>query len=73
MNPIIILWAHPRSMSTANVSDSEGIRKISNADEARASAEFEALCRDAPQLRDFLDYHLPFYQQLRAHSLSRYN
>lgn len=54
-----------------NVSDSEGIRKISSAEEGRASTEFEALCQKAPQLRDFLDYHLPFYQQLRAQSLSR--
>jgi hypothetical protein len=53
------------------VSDSEGIHKLPSGDDARASTEFEALCRDAPQLRDFLDYHLPFYQQLRAHSLSR--
>jgi len=51
-----------------NVSDSEGIRKLPSDDEVIANTEFNALCQEAPQLRDFLDYHLPFYQQLRAHS-----
>ncbi len=49
-----------------SVSASSGIRPPADDDTA---AEFERLCRDAPQLRDFLDTHQPYYERLRAFSL----
>ncbi len=53
-----------------NVSDSSGIRTISKAENVAARAEFDDLCRVEPGLRQMLDHHLPFYQQLKSHSLS---
>ena len=128
MNPVIFLWAHPRSMSTAierimrergdleclhepflhyyylhrsskplphfdseqalswddsstpgdwqyvegwhqSVSASRGIRAQAPRDAQRVAEEFAQLCREAPQLEQYLQHHLPFYQQLREHSL----
>ncbi len=54
-----------------SVSDSSGIRQASEQDSEKTAAEFDALCLEAPQLRQYLDHHLPFYQRMREHSLSR--
>lgn len=56
MNPIIFLWAHPRSMSTA-------IERI-----MRERGDFD--CLHEPflhyyYLQRYLQHHLPFYQKLR--------
>lgn len=53
-----------------SVSDSSGIRRAATGDAAEALTEFETLCLAAPQLREFLDFHLPFYEHLREHSLA---
>lgn len=54
-----------------SVTRSQGIRPTSTAREAQIEAEFAACCEKAPQLRDFLDHHLPYYSKLRQHSLGR--
>lgn len=54
-----------------NVSASQGIRSARKDEAERAAAEFETACIEAPQLRAFLDHHLPYYQRLREFSLSR--
>ncbi|MGI9308528.1 MAG: hypothetical protein ACR2P6_04650, partial [Gammaproteobacteria bacterium] len=51
-----------------NVSESQGIRALSEAEAEQAKAEFDLLCARAPQLMDYLQHHLPCYQRLRAHS-----
>ena len=53
-----------------SVSDSSGIRQNNAQDLAKTTAEFESLCCEAPQLREYLDFHLPFYECLREHSLA---
>jgi hypothetical protein len=82
MNPIIFLWAHPRSMSTA-------IERV-----MRERCDFDCLhepflryyylqrvnpervnqplphCQSAPHLKGCLEHHLPFYHKLRKHSLT---
>ena len=82
MNPIIFLWAHPRSMSTA-------IERV-----MRERGDFDCLhepflrcyylmrvnlervnkplphCQSTPHLKGYLEHHLPFYQKLRKHSLT---
>ena len=57
----------------ASVRDSGGIRRESDDAESRAQEKFNRLCQQAPQLRDYLQHHLPFYRQLRAYSLLRQN
>ena len=52
-----------------SVSYSSGIREAAAGDAAKILTEFERLCLAAPQLREFLDFHLPFYERLREHSL----
>jgi len=54
-----------------SVSASRGIRAKAPRDEQRVTDEFAQLCREAPQLAQYLQHHLPFYQQLREHSLDR--
>ena len=56
----------------ASVRDSRGIRRESEDTHAKARQEFDRLCQQAPQLRDYWQHHAPFYRQLRAHSLLRY-
>jgi hypothetical protein len=53
------------------VSESSGIRQDNAQDSATTAAEFEALCCEAPQLREYLDFHQPYYDRLRQYSLSR--
>ena len=55
----------------ASVKDSGGIRRQSQEDQQRAEVEFDELCNTAPQLREFLQHHQPFYEQLREFSLTR--
>lgn len=55
----------------ASVSESGGIRQEDREAEVETEAEFEALCEVAPQLREFLDHHKPFYRQLQDLSLTR--
>lgn len=52
-----------------DVSSSRGIRPPAADEERRAAEAFEQLCREAPQLGEFLDHHLPFYRQLQQVSL----
>ena len=54
-----------------SVSASRGIRAKAPRDEQRVTDEFSQLCREAPQLAQYMQHHLPFYQQLREHSLDR--
>jgi hypothetical protein len=82
MNPIIFLWAHPRSMSTA-------IERV-----MREGGDLDCLhepflryyylervnlervnkllphCQSTPHLKGYLEHHLPFYHKLRKHSLT---
>lgn len=53
-----------------SVSDSSGIRAASGSADEQAEIEFDQLSRKAPQLNDFLQHHLPFYQQLKQYSLT---
>jgi hypothetical protein len=53
-----------------SVSASNGIRQREPADYAAVQADFEALCNKAPQLNEFLDFHLPFYERLREYSIN---
>lgn len=53
-----------------NVSDSKGIKQQTTADQEKYRLEFESLCRQAPQLQDFLDHHLPFYERLKQQSIT---
>jgi len=54
-----------------SVSDSSGIRPDNAQDSAKTTAEFESLCLEAPQLREYLDFHQAYYERLREYSLSR--
>ena len=49
---------------------SSGIRPLSDTDTRAKSGEFEQQCKLAPQLADYLQHHLPYYQKLRRHSLT---
>ncbi len=53
-----------------SVRDSAGIHAPDD-DAARAGEAFAAAAEEAPQLRDYLEHHRPFYQRLQRHSLSR--
>jgi len=53
-----------------SVSASKGIRTLSSTEEQARTEEFEQLCRQAPQLRDYLHHHLPYYRKLCECSLS---
>lgn len=54
-----------------SVSESQGIRAVSEAEAEQARAEFDRLCVKAPQLVDYLQHHRPFYERLRLHSVTR--
>jgi hypothetical protein len=54
-----------------SVSDSQGIRAAAANEAEQAAAEFAELCVEAPQLSGYLEHHLPFYERLRALSLTR--
>jgi len=54
-----------------SVSDSQGIRVASGQEAEQAAIEFDQLCQQAPQLNEFLNHHLPFYEQLKRHSVTR--
>lgn len=45
---------------------SGGIQAMSAEEEAAQRAEFEAAAAEAPQLRDFLEHHRPFYERAKA-------
>jgi hypothetical protein len=53
-----------------SVSASKGIKNLSRSDEQARASEFERLCEQAPQLRDYLQHHLPYYRKLCAYSLT---
>ena len=53
-----------------SVSTSRGIRARAPRNDQRMVEEFERLCVEAPQLQQYLQHHLPFYQRLREHSLA---
>ncbi|MEO3415587.1 hypothetical protein AAFO92_13100 [Roseovarius sp. CAU 1744] len=52
------------------VSSSAGIRPVDEGEAARKQREFEACAREAPQLQEFLDHHLPFYRNLQAQAMT---
>ncbi len=54
----------------AQVSASGGIKAVSQADEDKARADFQQAAKEAPQLQEFLDAHLPSYEALKTRSLS---
>ncbi len=54
-----------------NVSASQGIRQPRQSESDQAQVEFDQLCENAPQLREFLHHHLPFYEHLKAYSVTR--
>lgn len=54
-----------------SVSGSSGIRPSGSEDASKAAEEFDSACLDAPRLRDYFDFHQPFYERLKQHSLSR--
>ena len=54
-----------------NVSDSQGIRAPSASEAERAQAEFDQLSHRVPKLKEFLHHHLPFYERLKQHSVTR--
>ena len=56
-----------------SVGASSGIRRPSAAEAEKSRTEFEDLSEDAPQLSAYLRHHLPYYENLRAHSLTRRN
>lgn len=54
-----------------SVSDSRGIRTASTAEAEQAATEFAELSAGAPQLKDYLQHHLPYYERLRELSVTR--
>ena len=52
-----------------DVSQSRGIRQAPADEQAQAELEFEKLCQQAPHLRDYLDFHMPFYRHLQEVSV----
>ncbi len=63
-------WQYVRGWHQS-VSDSQGIREPSAREAEQARDEFDQLCEQAPQLIGFLQHHLPFYERLRTHSVTR--
>lgn len=53
------------------VSSSSGIRHDPVQDDEVLRMEFEQASADAPQLSDYLAHHQPYYEKLRAYSLTR--
>jgi hypothetical protein len=53
-----------------NVSASQGIREPDDGESEQAQEEFDQLCKNAPHLREFLTHHLPFYEHLKAYSVT---
>jgi len=54
-----------------SVSGSRGIRQPSASATQQAQTEFDQLSEQEPKLREYLSHHLPFYERLRGHSVSR--
>ena len=53
-----------------NVSSSQGIKPIEQGDEQEARAKFDKAAQAAPQLKQYLHHHWPFYEDLKRHSLT---
>ena len=53
-----------------SVSASAGIRPVDEGEAARKQKAFDACAQDAPQLKDFLAHHLPYYRKLQAQALT---
>ncbi len=51
------------------VSASKGIAPITQEEIDKKQREFDTLVREHPRARDYLDYHLPHYEMLKAHAL----
>jgi hypothetical protein len=54
-----------------SVTRSRGIRELSETELEQTRIEFDQVCDSAPQLADYLQYHLPFYERLRTLSVNR--
>ena len=61
-------WEHVEGWHRS-VGESSGIRAPRADEAARIRQDFDKLCVRAPQLRDYLEHHLPFYRQLQQYSL----
>jgi hypothetical protein len=77
MNPIIFLWAHPRSMSTAiERGDFDCLHEPFLRYYYLECVNLERVnkllphCQSTPHLKGYLEHHLPFYHKLRKHSLT---
>ncbi|WP_170327706.1 hypothetical protein [Ruegeria arenilitoris] len=53
-----------------DVSQATGIRPIEEGERQRQIDKFEAQAATAPQLREYLDHHLPHYQALKSKKLT---
>ena len=52
------------------VSASRGIRQPGGHETEQTQVEFDQLCKNAPQLLEFLQHQLPYYERLKAHSIT---
>lgn len=50
----------------ADVSTAKGIRPAGDAERSDKRAEFEEMAKNHPNMRRFLDHHLPYYEKLIA-------
>lgn len=55
------------------VSASQGIRQTGGHEVEQTQIEYDQLCDTNPQLRKFLDHHLPFYERLKVYSVTGAN
>lgn len=53
-----------------SVGASSGIRRDSTENKQAKRAEFDRLCQTVPRLEEYLQHHLPYYERLRAFSLT---
>ena len=63
-------WQYVRGWHQS-VSESRGIRELSEVEAEQSRTEFDQLCLKAPQLVDYLQHHWPFYKRLRLQSVTR--
>ena len=52
------------------VGGSTGIKSVNPSDDTKAREDFDRVVEQAPQLRGYLEIHLPCYQALKQHSLT---
>ena len=62
-------WAYVQGWHES-VSGSTGIRQAAGESPDAVHAEFARYVKRAPQLQSYLDHHRPYYEKLRAHSIT---